>query len=96
MTEPTPTHRLEQIRAAIRADNVSYGELADLQGLVDHIAPDDIELLEAAGVPESDPVTLSVTAPREDLTLYLEEVIEQLNRGCSRGHVNRYTHWTES
>lgn len=85
MTEPTPTHRLEQIRAAIRADNVSCGELADLQGLVDHIAPDDIELLEAAGVPESDPVTLSVTAPREGAPMTQPKNLTQLKRACTLG-----------
>ena len=44
--------RLEQIRASIRAENVSYSEIADLQGLADHIEPGDVELLEWAGVPE--------------------------------------------
>src|SRR6185503_1833044 len=45
--------RLEAIRASLRAENVSYGELIDLQSLADHIAPGDTELLEAAGVPEA-------------------------------------------
>lgn len=44
--------RLEQLREALRAENISYGELAELQSLAAHIAPDDVELLEAAGVPE--------------------------------------------
>jgi hypothetical protein len=46
------TIRLEQIRAAIRAENVSYGELAELQDLADQINPGDVELLQWAGVPE--------------------------------------------
>jgi len=44
--------RLEALRAELRAEQISYGELAELQGLAEHIDPGDIELLEAAGVPE--------------------------------------------
>lgn len=44
--------RLESIRASIRAENVSYGELAELQDLVEFIAPGDDELLQWAGVAE--------------------------------------------
>lgn len=44
--------RLEQLRAALRSESISYGELAELQSLADHIEPGDVELLEAAGVPE--------------------------------------------
>ena len=52
MTEPTIAARLEAHRAALRAENISYGELADLQGLAERIDSGDAELLEAAGVPE--------------------------------------------
>lgn len=44
--------RLEQLREVLRAENISYGELAELQGLARYIEPGDVELLEAAGVPE--------------------------------------------
>lgn len=44
--------RLEELRAALRAEHISYGELAELQSLAEHIQPGDTELLEAAGVPE--------------------------------------------
>lgn len=44
--------RLEELREALRAQNISWGELADLQGLAEFIPADDVELLEAAGVPE--------------------------------------------
>ena len=44
--------RLEYLRGELRAERISYGELAELQGLVSHIDPSDTELLEAAGVPE--------------------------------------------
>jgi hypothetical protein len=46
------TERLEYLRQELRAERISLGELAELQGLAEHIAPGDIELLEAAGVPE--------------------------------------------
>lgn len=45
--------RLEELRVELRAERMSYGELAELQGLAEHIDPGDTELLEAAGVPES-------------------------------------------
>lgn len=44
--------RLEYLRGELRAERISYGELAELQGLTAHIEPGDVELLEAAGVPE--------------------------------------------
>ncbi len=45
-------NRLEELREAIKSESISYGELAELQGLADHIDPDDVLLLEWAGVPE--------------------------------------------
>lgn len=45
-------NRLEYLRGELRAERISYGELAELQSLADHIEPGDVELLEAAGVPE--------------------------------------------
>lgn len=48
----TAKDRLEEIRAAIRAENVSYGELAELQDMAGQIDSGDVELLEWAGVPE--------------------------------------------
>lgn len=44
--------RLEYLRTEIIAERISYGEIAELQGLSDHIDPDDVLLLEWAGVPE--------------------------------------------
>ena len=46
--------RLEYLRGEIEAERISYGEIAELQALTEHIAPDDVQLLEWAGVPESD------------------------------------------
>ena len=44
--------RLEYLRQELREERISYGELIELQGLVDYIDEGDVELLEAAGVPE--------------------------------------------
>lgn len=49
--------RLEYLRGELQAERISWGELADLQALAENIDPSDTELLEAAGVPESEPVT---------------------------------------
>lgn len=45
--------RLEHLRGELRAERISYGELAELQDLATYIEPGDVELLEPAGVPES-------------------------------------------
>lgn len=47
-----PKQRLEYLREELRAERISYEELHELQSLVAHIHPSDVELLEAAGVPE--------------------------------------------
>jgi hypothetical protein len=44
--------KLESIRKSIEAENVSYGELAELQRLKDYIKRDDVLLLQWAGVEE--------------------------------------------
>lgn len=48
----TEQERLEYLRSEIRAERISYGEIAELESLADHIEPGDVELLEWAGVPE--------------------------------------------
>ena len=44
--------RLEYLRRELRAEKISYEEIAELQRLAQYIDPSDTELLEAAGVPE--------------------------------------------
>jgi hypothetical protein len=44
--------RLEQLRKELRSGKISYGELAELESLKEYIDKGDVELLEAAGVPE--------------------------------------------
>ena len=45
--------RLEYLRQEIRAERISYGEIAELQSLVDYIDDGDVELLQWAGVEEN-------------------------------------------
>ncbi len=52
MTDKEIKDRLEYLRGELRGECISYGELAELQSLAPHIDDDDVELLEAAGVPE--------------------------------------------
>jgi hypothetical protein len=44
--------RLEYLRGELQAERLSYGDIVELQSLSAYIAPGDVELLEAAGVPE--------------------------------------------
>ena len=46
--------RLEQIRQSLRREDLSYGEIAELEALSDFIEADDIELRQAAGLPEAE------------------------------------------
>jgi hypothetical protein len=52
VNQGTPADRLEYLRAELRAERISYGELAELASLAVYIQPGDVELLEPAGVPE--------------------------------------------
>jgi hypothetical protein len=45
-------NRLEVLRKIIRTEDISYGELAELQSLAKYIDKGDVELLQWAGVPE--------------------------------------------
>ena len=49
---PTIKERLEYLRGEIEAERISYGEIAELESLAEHIEPGDILLLQWAGVPE--------------------------------------------
>lgn len=44
--------RLDYLRGEIEAESISWGEIAELQGLAEYIDPSDVLLLEWAGVPE--------------------------------------------
>jgi hypothetical protein len=44
--------RLEYLRKEIKAERISYEEIAELQSLIPYIEPGDVLLLEWAGVEE--------------------------------------------
>lgn len=44
--------RLEELRVEIRAERISYGEIAELESLSDFINPNDVELLQWANIEE--------------------------------------------
>lgn len=59
-------NRLEKLRKILREESISIGELLELQSLSEYIDKGDVELLEAAGVPE-----FEEELPSED-TYYIE------------------------
>jgi hypothetical protein len=48
MIEKSISQRLEYLRNEIRAERISYREIAELQSLAPYIDPGDVELLEWA------------------------------------------------
>ena len=52
--EKAAKKRLEELRKELRAEKISYSELSELESLKKYIDDDDVELLQAAGVPEYD------------------------------------------
>jgi hypothetical protein len=50
--EDNTTRRLEELREELQAEDISQGELVELQSLAKFIDEGDVELLEAAGVSE--------------------------------------------
>ncbi len=44
--------RLEYLRTQLDLECISYQELAELQSLAEYIEADDVQLREAAGLPE--------------------------------------------
>lgn len=48
-SERATKQRLEELRRELRAECISYGELAELESLRPYIGPDDVELLGALG-----------------------------------------------
>ena len=44
--------RFEYLRKEIETERISYSEIVELQLLAEYIEPDDVLLLEWAGVPE--------------------------------------------
>jgi hypothetical protein len=67
--------RLEEIRTELDNETVSYGELVELEELSEFIEEDDVQLLEAAGVPEFEDDVILPAAPMsvEEVELVQEE-----------------------
>ena len=53
MNHKQATKRLDEIKKSIENEDISYGEIAELQTLVEYI-DGDVVLLEWAGVPEGE------------------------------------------
>jgi hypothetical protein len=76
--------RLEEIREELDNESVSYGELAELQELAEHIEEGDVQLLEAAGVPEFTEETvdcsdLSGTYTLDEVPALIETIQERID-----------------
>lgn len=71
--EEKPKKRLEYLRKELRAERISYEELAELQSLVEHIDPSDVELLEAAGVEEHESETPLFTALKNSEVAFINK-----------------------
>jgi hypothetical protein len=52
MTTEQGKQRIEELRAILRNEDMSSGELHELQNMTEFIEDDDVEMLEAAGIPE--------------------------------------------
>ena len=50
--EQEAKQRIEEIRAEILAERVSYDEIAELESLAEYIDESDVLMLQWAGVPE--------------------------------------------
>ena len=62
--------RLEEIRVELDNESISYGELVELEELTEYIEEGDIQLLQAAGVPEFEEV---VSMSEEQIEIVKEE-----------------------
>lgn len=84
-----PAERLEYLRGELRAERLSWGEVAELQGLAEHIDPSDIELLEAAGVPEH---LAPASSPEHHAERYAPELLHAEHQGTPPAeHVEPFT-----
>lgn len=61
MSDVAIRERLEYLRGEIEAERISYSEIAELQGLAEHIDPTDVQLRQWAGLPEFEEPAVNVT-----------------------------------
>jgi hypothetical protein len=66
--------RLEYLRQELKKERISYEELSELQSLAEYIDKDDVELLEAAGIPEGGPEADQPT-PENEVTRRLSDAL---------------------
>jgi len=78
--------RLEELRAEIQAERISTGELCELQSLIPYIDKGDVELLEAAGLPEFEEPDLFETPE-----LIPENVRAVFEKYCEHGELTYET-----
>lgn len=72
--------RLEYLRGELQAERISQGELLELQSLKDYIEEGDVELLEAAGVPEFEDETTEKLFDQEIFNIILVHVARTWER----------------
>lgn len=82
--------RLEYLRGELNAERISYGELAELQSLKKHIQPDDVQLLEAAGVPEHLEDEISIVWSIEDVKSLDDSLTDDECREILQAAVNNH------
>lgn len=85
--------RLEYLRGEIEAERISYGEIAELQSLKEHIEEGDVLLLEWAGVSEGEVERGIITEDLEtmdDDTLNekREELMDFLEKGMTQEFID--------
>lgn len=81
----TIKERLEYLRDQLQAENLSYGELLELQSLAQHIEPGDVELLEAAGVPENQEEGVDLFEDYENIPLKVQAILDKYENDFTDG-----------
>jgi hypothetical protein len=83
--------RLEEIRTELDNETMSYGELAELQDLSEFIEEGDVQLLEAAGVPEFDESIQEMELPDmvvKPIIMTRSDVIEEYGYMLNEEQIN--------
>ncbi len=90
--------RLECLRKELRAQCISYGELVELQSLAKYIDPGDVELLEAAGVPEFEEGNdmNSKIKSFHELDVWIADASESKPYTCIKCESGTIIHWEDN
>lgn len=99
MTEEEIKARLQYLKKCIIDENISYGEIAELQSLAKYIDKGDTDLLEWAGVPEF----TEEDTPKKQKTIQIVRDIDNddiLLTVCNQENIeqlyNEYRVWIEN